>query len=86
MQRPHPAGPVIHSLAAGGDGVRRWHPSALADSARPPGRGEPAAQPRELTVKDGKGGVVEVVPLRRGPRGLLSQSWSHSPPSAAVHQ
>ena len=27
-----------------------------------PGRSEPAAQPRELTVKDGKGGVVEVVP------------------------
>ena len=41
-----------------GDGT----PSALAGSARPPGRGEPAAQPRELTVKDGKGGVVEVVP------------------------
>jgi hypothetical protein len=30
--------------------------------ARPPGRGEPAAQPRELTVKDGDGVVVEVVP------------------------
>jgi len=62
MQRLHPAGPVIPaSLPVAtrcGDGT----PSALADSARPPGRSEPAAQPRELTVKDGKGGVVEVVP------------------------
>jgi hypothetical protein len=38
------------------------HPVRPAVSARPPGHGEPAAQPRELTVKDGDGVGVEVVP------------------------
>jgi hypothetical protein len=37
------------------------HPVSLAVSAQLGSRGEPAAQPRDLTVKDGDGGVVQVV-------------------------
>lgn len=39
VQRLHPVGPVIHSLAAGGNGVRRLHP-------RQNDRQRPAARPR----------------------------------------
>ena len=38
------------------------HPVRLAVSARLRSRGEPAAQPLELMLKDGDGGVVQVVP------------------------
>jgi hypothetical protein len=50
LQLLRPVGPVIHSLAAGGNGVRRLHP------VRPV-----AAQRRELVLKGGDGGVVQDV-------------------------
>jgi hypothetical protein len=37
------------------------HPARPAVSARLRGRGEPGDQPWELVIKDGEGGVVQVV-------------------------
>src|SRR5205823_32499 len=61
VQLLHPVGPVIHSLAAGGNGVRRVHPVSLAVSAQLGSRGEPDGQAWELMFKYRDGGVVQVV-------------------------
>ena len=61
MQLLHPDGPVIHSLAAGGNGVWRVHPASLAVSAQLRSRGEPDAQAWELMLKYRDGGVLQVV-------------------------
>src|SRR5260370_17963356 len=53
--------PVIHSFAAGGNGVRRLHLVSLAVSARLHRRGKPDAQPLKLMLKYGDGSTVRVV-------------------------